>query len=190
MIKTLKKRWVAKSSRGDTLIEVVFALVIIGVIIAVAIQGAISANRSSVDARMRTQAQFYTNYQIEGIRAYRNSVYWSSAEGTPNLLTQLENVPFNMSITTGSSCLGTESDSFFIDPNAGNFELHYGIGEVAPYKFENKAKLTQCNNTDASGNNYGADSVTVTTKVTWTSASGKSEKIEVTNYLTNALIDH
>lgn len=159
MIKTLKKRWVAKSSRGDTLIEVVFALVIISVIIAVAIQGAISANRSSVDARMRTQAQFYTNYQIEGIRAYRNSVYWSSVEGSPNLLDQLEDPPFNMNITTGPSCPGTESESFYIKPDAYDFELKDGIGEVTPYKFENKAKLTKCDYT-------GTDSVTVTTKVT------------------------
>lgn len=183
MIKTLKKRWIAKSSRGDTLIEVVFALVIIGVIIAVAIQGAISANRSSVDARMRTQAQFYTNYQIEGIRAYRNSVYWSAAEGNPNLLSLLGGPPFNMNTDTIPGCTGPESGAFHINPSASDFNLTAGSGEVAPYHFENTAKLTQCNN-------YGTDSITVTTKVTWTSASGKSEKIEVTNNLTSALIDH
>lgn len=76
MIKSIKKQ------RGDTLIEVIFAMVIIGVIIGVAIQGALSANRSAVGARQRTEATFQAQGQLELLRAYRAQMDWSTGPGT------------------------------------------------------------------------------------------------------------
>lgn len=60
-----------KSQRGDTLIEIAFALVIIGFIVAVAIQGAIKAHQAAVTARKRTQATFIAQSQLELLEASR-----------------------------------------------------------------------------------------------------------------------
>lgn len=70
--------------RGDTLIEVLFAFMIISLIIGVAFTGALSAFKTSQDALNRTLATFLVQYQADGLRAYRDSLDWDSTGGYAN----------------------------------------------------------------------------------------------------------
>ena len=63
---------------GDTLIEVIFAFAILGMIIGLSFTGVIGGRRSAVAAQERTQATFLAQYQAEALKAYRNSLDWDS----------------------------------------------------------------------------------------------------------------
>ncbi len=67
-----------KNRRGDTLIEVVFALAILATILTVVTSGAITAWRTSRAAGERAQASALANEQAEALRAYRNGIDWAS----------------------------------------------------------------------------------------------------------------
>lgn len=67
--------------RGDTLIEVLFAFVILGVVISVAFSGALSSYRSVVSAQNRTQATFAAQYQAGALETYRKSVDFDTLYG-------------------------------------------------------------------------------------------------------------
>lgn len=64
----------AKLRRGDTLIEVVFALAILATILTVMTSGAVNAWRTSRVAGERTQASAIANEQAEALRAYKKVV--------------------------------------------------------------------------------------------------------------------
>ena len=74
------------SPAGDTLIEVMFAFVILGSIISFAYTGVIQARRSALDAQQRTQATFIAQYQKNALNAYRSSLPWNVDGGSPNFL--------------------------------------------------------------------------------------------------------
>ena len=71
---------------GDTLIEVMFAFVILGSIISFAYTGVIQARRSALDAQQRTQATFIAQYQKNALNAYRSGLPWNDDGGSPNFL--------------------------------------------------------------------------------------------------------
>ena len=71
---------------GDTLIEVMFAFVILGSIISFAYTGVIQARRSALDAQQRTQATFIAQYQKNALNAYRSGLPWNDGGGSPNFL--------------------------------------------------------------------------------------------------------
>lgn len=71
---------------GDTLIEVMFAFVILGSIISFAYTGVIQARRSALDAQQRTQATFIAQYQKNALNAYRSGLPWNNNGGNPNFL--------------------------------------------------------------------------------------------------------
>ena len=71
---------------GDTLIEVMFAFVILGSIISFAYTGVIQARRSALDAQQRTQATFIAQYQKNALNAYRSGLPWNVDGGNPNFL--------------------------------------------------------------------------------------------------------
>lgn len=62
---------------GDTLIEVLFAFVILATIVGFAFTGAMQAWRAAVDAQDRTQATLVAQYYADGLKTYRDSIGWS-----------------------------------------------------------------------------------------------------------------
>lgn len=68
----------AQGRRGDTLIEVIFALAILATILTVITTGAVTAWRTSRAAGERAQAAAVVSEQAEALRAYQLSVDWST----------------------------------------------------------------------------------------------------------------
>ncbi len=190
-LKNLKQKFKHRSKRGDTLIEVIFALVIIGFIIMVAIQGALNANRAARDAQLRTQGQLWATAQIEVIRVIRNARFWSDVEGDPGNFVQ------NQLVTNFHIPVGTLVGSDFvcppgpppadaldswpfharIDDGTGSPDLVSGSEVFESYTIKNTARLTNCPK-------YHNDSVEVTTEVTWLNSAGGTETVRLINYLT------
>jgi len=75
-----------KKLSGDTLIEVLFAFVILSAVISVSFGGAMASYRSALTAQNRTQALFLAQYQADGIKTYRDSLDWDSTGGLPSFL--------------------------------------------------------------------------------------------------------
>ncbi len=61
---------------GDTLIEVLFAFVILATITGFAFTGAMQAYKVSVNAQERTQATLVAQYEADGLKTYRDSINW------------------------------------------------------------------------------------------------------------------
>lgn len=81
----------SKHKPGDTLIEVLFAFVILSAVISVAFGGAMASYRSALTAQNRTQALFLAQYQADALKTYRDSLDWDSGgdnvsflDGVPN----------------------------------------------------------------------------------------------------------
>jgi len=81
-----------KKLSGDTLIEVLFAFVILSAVISVAFGGAMASYRSALTAQNRTQALFLAQYQADALKTYRDSLEWDSAGGNVSFL---DGVPSN-----------------------------------------------------------------------------------------------
>lgn len=71
-----------KLRRGDTLIEVVFALAILATLLTVLTTSAIASWRTSRLAGERTQASAYVQEQVEALKAYRASKTWGDFTAT------------------------------------------------------------------------------------------------------------
>lgn len=81
----------SRHNAGDTLIEVLFAFVILSAVISVAFGGAMASYRSALTAQNRTQALFLAQYQADALKTYRDSLDWDSGgdnvsflDGVPN----------------------------------------------------------------------------------------------------------
>ena len=85
---------------GDTLVEVVFAFALLGVIIGSAYSGVIQAHRLAVSAQQRTQATLIASYESNALQAYRQGQPWNSSGGSPNFM----NDPLTVS-TNDSFCV-------------------------------------------------------------------------------------
>lgn len=75
----------SKLKHGDTLIEVMIAFAILSLVMVSAFSAAVSGYTASLAARERTIGAFLLQYQTEALRAYRNSLDWSST-GTASFL--------------------------------------------------------------------------------------------------------
>lgn len=120
--------------RGDTLIEVAFALVIIGFIVAVAIQGAIKAHQAAVTARKRTQATFIAKSQFGMLKALRNYYMhtpnggWGTDGSDPStVLGQLKNLGMVIPAPPSPDCSahGGPSGAFYAYPRFRDFTVPY-----------------------------------------------------------------
>lgn len=190
MIVRIKQKFKCRSKRGDTLIEVIFALAIIGFIIMVAIQGALSANRAAADAQLRTQGQLYATSQIEAIRVYSNALFWSDNSipgGSPNLINTELNNRFSMPVgvlagsifvcPSGPPPLQSSEFHAEIYPATNNIDLVLGSELFEGYTIKNVANLTKCSD-------YNNDSVQITTTVSWRNRSNVEEHVTLIDYLT------
>lgn len=72
--------------RGDTLLDIVFSMVIVGIIIAVGYASALFSWRVAKTAQQRTQAYYLAQYQTEALIAYKNARGWG--EFSSNLKTK------------------------------------------------------------------------------------------------------
>lgn len=64
--------------RGDTLIEVIFALAILATLLTVLTVAAVNSWRNSRLAGERTQASAYVQEQVEALRTFRRSNNWTT----------------------------------------------------------------------------------------------------------------
>ncbi len=71
-----------KNRRGDTLIEVIFALAILATILTVVTSGAITAWRTSRAAGERAQAAAMATEQVEALRSYKQALEWGDFRDT------------------------------------------------------------------------------------------------------------
>ncbi|MCX6805811.1 MAG: hypothetical protein NT114_03935 [Patescibacteria group bacterium] len=181
---------------GDTLIEVMFAFVILGSIISFAYTGVIQARRSALDAQQRTQATFIAQYQKNALNAYRSGLPWNGEGGNPNFLVG------GGGGTTGVN--GTDTFCMKLDPSAtpavSNWilkaetdpatnctvpagELYGGSGKkkitFAPYNAQGVTP-TNCNPT----NLQLCSTLQATIVVTWKSTSGIENSVTNTVVLT------
>jgi type II secretory pathway pseudopilin PulG len=170
-----------KIKKGDTLVEVLFSLIIISAIIAVAINGALNASRNSRSARERTQAQFLVDYQVEALRAYKDSRIWQDffgdidkCFGEPNLAYKPINKVINSAPVTGSVCHMT-----IVDSSGGKqWGIKDGIKKsdqltfMNSYFYVNKSLSTFKNGTF----NASDGLVTITVETIWYNANGQYNK--------------
>src|SRR6266702_3861781 len=70
-----------KSQRGDTLIEVTFALAILGTVLLGSTAIAAAAFRTGQTARERTQVAEVAQQQMEALRSFRDNHTWAEFEG-------------------------------------------------------------------------------------------------------------
>jgi type II secretory pathway pseudopilin PulG len=180
---------------GDTLIEVMFAFVILGSIISFAYTGVIQARRSALDAQQRTQATFIAQYQKNALNAYRSGLPWNDDGGSPNFLSG--SIPTSAPVSDSGLgfCMrpitsGTPAVSKWIlkaetDPAtnctipAG--ELYGGSGKkkitFAPYNAQGVTP-TNCTNVQL------CSSLQATIVVSWKSTSGIENSVTNTVVLT------
>ncbi len=183
--------------KGDTLIEVIFALVIIGVIIAAAIQGALSANRSTVAARQRTEATFIAQREMELFRAYRSQFDWGDTGSIGTFLGNMTASPVDMVATLVSSPCP--------DPVPGNpgsqFSLNLSPGPIltvvvapgaqnggTPYTRSLRVGLADKRSPVGcpASNSTGTDVISVQSTVSWTSPYGTNETVEINSTVSEA----
>lgn len=72
--------------KGDTLIEVLFAFVILSSITSIAFSGALSSYKTAISAQNRTQALFLAQYQADALKTYRDSLDWNNANGQQSFI--------------------------------------------------------------------------------------------------------
>jgi type II secretory pathway pseudopilin PulG len=182
---------------GDTLIEVMFAFVILGSIISFAYTGVIQARRSALDAQQRTQATFIAQYQKNALNAYRSGLPWNVEGGSPNFLEGgvSTTVPVNgtdkfcmdLNVSSGTPAVSNWILKKETDPAtnctipAG--ELYGGSGKqkitFAPYSAQGLTP-TNCN----PANLPLCSSLQATIVVSWQSTSGIENSVTNTVVLT------
>lgn len=114
---------IRRKLRGDTLIEVLLAFTILSAVIGTAFSGAMGSYRSAVSAQNRTQALFLAQYEVDGLKSYRDSLEWTSTNNVSFLdgipATPGFSVPNSDTIVAASSfvnngkafCVGTQDSS-------------------------------------------------------------------------------
>lgn len=183
------------SPAGDTLIEVMFAFVILGSIISFAYTGVIQARRSALDAQQRTQATFIAQYQKNALNAYRSGLPWNVDGGSPNFLVGSNPTSAQVSDSGLGFCMKLDTIS---TPAVSNWilkaetnpatnctipagELYGGSGKqkitFAPY---NAQGLTPTNCTNV----QSCSTLQATIVVSWKSTSGIENSVTNTVVLT------
>lgn len=72
--------------RGDTLVEVLFALAILATFVGFSFTGAVSGYKFALASQNRTQAIFVAQHQADGLKTYRDSLDWDGSGGLPSFL--------------------------------------------------------------------------------------------------------
>ena len=156
--------------RGDTLIEVLFGFVILGVVISVAFSGALTSYKSVVSAQNRTQATFAVKYQAEALKTYRQSLEFSG----PNT-NFLNSVPSN-------------NDSFCMDKAENNGVSFWQIKTVAGCNEVAKRLAPNLANPSLSiVANKTANTVTANIVLEWDNRSGQRDRVTNTVVLTKGI---
>ena len=183
------------SPAGDTLIEVMFAFVILGSIISFAYTGVIQARRSALDAQQRTQATFIAQYQKNALNAYRSGLPWNVDGGSPNFL--VGSIPTSAQVSDSGLGFCMKLDTIST-PAVSNWilkaetnpatnctipagELYGGSGKkkitFAPYNAQGVTP-TNCTNVQL------CSSLQATIVVSWKSTSGIENSVTNTVVLT------
>jgi Tfp pilus assembly protein PilV len=180
---------------GDTLIEVMFAFVILGSIISFAYTGVIQARRSALDAQQRTQATFIAQYQKNALNAYRSGLPWNDGglNLSPNFLAGGGSNPTSALVSGDPNvfCMGLNNaaNAWVLkaeaDPTTActipASELYGGSGKkkitFAPYNAQGVTP-TNCTNVQL------CSSLQATIVVSWKSTSGIENSVTNTVVLT------
>lgn len=205
------------TQKGDTLIEVVFALLIIGVIVAVALQGAIRAHRSAVAARQRTEANLVAQFQAEMFRAYRNYLgHWDSSVGSPSLIEGLNGIGVMDNTDNTANCNTESADlskSFFtylnydisVEPQVSKYDIKPGAlnrdtanpgtdGDMTSLLFNiMNAGISNYNveiRIQCAEFNSNRDLIHYITRVTWTDTQNQTATIAQDNYIARSSPDY
>jgi Tfp pilus assembly protein PilV len=105
----------ARKLKGDTLIEVLFAFVILSAVISVAFGGAMSSYRSALTAQNRSQALFLAQYQADALKTYRDSLDWDNGGQNVSFLNGNTTTLGNTNITAVKNADGTYLSNFCMD---------------------------------------------------------------------------
>lgn len=168
--------------KGDTLIEVLFAFVILSSIISIAFSGALNSYKSAVSAQNRTQALFLAQYQADALKTYRDSLDWDNTNGQQSFL--------NGGVgSIATDLIGLSTAGYTTDPNKV-FCMKKSTSSPN-YWTINTNNSGDCNNlakelapnlqsptlsiTLASGS--VANSYTATIRVTWVSSNNQTENV-------------
>lgn len=163
--------------KGDTLIEVIFAMVIIGVIIATAIQGALSANRSTVAARQRTEATFLAQREMELFRAYRFQYDWDG----PPVGTFIANMSPYITIPHSDCSGGGFGSPFHV--NYPSSPLPVNIGNSTKIEINYTVSLQVCRKS------VDPDAIAVKSTVTWTNPYGGSDSAVIDSTVSESQVN-
>jgi type II secretory pathway pseudopilin PulG len=108
------RRWVQRSERGDTLIEVTFALAILGFVLLGSTAIAAAAFRTGQTARERTQVVEVAQAQMESLRNFRDNHSWAEfRQGSLPTYRGVDNAPATpCSFDSSRTC-------FHMDENTG-----------------------------------------------------------------------
>ncbi|QQS27070.1 prepilin-type N-terminal cleavage/methylation domain-containing protein [bacterium] len=122
-----------RTSHGMTLIEIIFALAIVGTLLTLSYAAALGAWRNATAANQRTQAQYMIQQTMEALKAYRESddFDWGAFRDEVNLAGALMYIGLQQadgSITTNNfSCQPAP-----IPPATCKFELQSGVATITP----------------------------------------------------------
>ncbi|MBI2798151.1 hypothetical protein HYX70_02485 [Candidatus Saccharibacteria bacterium] len=173
-----------KTSKGDTLIEVLFAFAILGALIGLAFTGIISAHKTAVSALQRTQALETAQYQAEGLKMYRASLPWDDNQGTPSFLGTVlssgSEQPFCMATTSGATT-NWKVQSGDLSPcwsTSINKALNSLPAPPAGDKVEIKAKCIQGIAQTVLPSCANANAMQATITVSWTDTSGVQSSVK------------
>jgi hypothetical protein len=178
-----------KFRRGDTLIEVLFAFVILATITGFAFTGALQAYKAAIAAQNHTQGTLLAQYEADGLKTYRDSINWEHVglvdfsptfldgggglSGTPLPDVETDYIdtgaPFCMILTPRSGSLPVWEISGDI---AGACATH--MQTVAPNLRDPRAEIT------VEGSGSPITSVIATVTVSWT-AQNSTRRDSVVN---------
>lgn len=99
----MRVSYIFKEKSGDTLIEVIIAFAILGVLIGSAFSGVMQARRTAISAQQRTQASLVAIEQANLLVNFRSGQPWNSGGGSnPNYIDSISSTPsvYCMNITT------------------------------------------------------------------------------------------
>lgn len=159
--------------RGDTLIEVLFGFIILGVVVSVAFSGALTSYRSVVSAQNRTQATYAVEYQAEALKTYRQSQEYSGSY--TNFLTNIGLA----SSTSSDFCMKKDDVNLvwivIFNPasNCGNVAK-----SLAPNLINPSLSITSIKSTDV---------VTATIRLEWDNRNGQRDNVVNTVVLTRGI---
>lgn len=172
--------------KGDTLIEVLFAFVILSSIISIAFSGALSSYKTAISAQNRTQALFLAQYQADALKTYRDSLDWNNSNGQQSFI--------NGGVSgVGTDLIGLSTNGYTTDQNkifcmkkntqASPAKSFWSIDTNTSNSCNSLAKSLAPNlqnptlSITISSSDSFATTSTATITVTWQSANNQTENV-------------